>query len=256
MTSFSRELSKRPFEVLRKNLPDIGPGNLQPITENKSLKPSLINPVVVQIPKHSVRTSKSLEILLQRQANAGESTSIQNQNLDEKQISPRRVNLQLSDAYLKSIESSQKRPNSRILVPSFISQYPFSEETTPQPPATEQKHIGSMHKLPSTSPDFMLVGAQFTGDNLVLTDRAGKIVHQLTEGDSEPNIEATSTDELRVCVQDEELPPSGVQPPPPTAVEYMRTQSELGQSTCVLSAITDTPPLTDECSEANTQTLC
>ncbi len=219
-TSFSRELSKRPFELLRKNT---RLGNLQPISENnRTFKPSLIGPGVIEIPRHSVRTTKSIELLLQRQANAAaENTQLQEPDIEEKQISPRRINLKLSNEYLKASDESQKRPTSRIPMPSFNSRNPFSEETTPRPLTTEQIRTDSQHALLHlASPDFMLMGAHFTRDRLVLTDRAGKIVHQLTEGDSEANMLVTSTDELEACLLDEELVSgSGLQPPPSTAVE-------------------------------------
>lgn len=44
----------------------------------------------------------------------------------------------------------------------------------------------------SASPDYMLVGAHFTGNHLVLMDSDGQVVHQLTDTESEGNILASA----------------------------------------------------------------
>lgn len=104
--------------------------------------------------------------------------------------------------------------------------------------------------LPSVSPDYMLVGAHFADNNLVLVDKDGKIVHQLTdtEGESDANIIAHLSD-LNIHAQtsmDQEVlphtdsvnleegqsaleaskPGTGVKAPPPTALEHSRDSVE------------------------------
>ena len=56
--------------------------------------------------------------------------------------------------------------------------------------------------LPSVSPDYMLVGAHFSDNNLVLVDKEGRVIHQLTdtEAESDANIVAQLS-ELNVHTQ-------------------------------------------------------
>ena len=133
-------------------------------------------------------------------------------------------------------DNSQRRPKSR---PFLNSPRPFSEEDsrvtpTKPPPAVQELHrADSMRVQSSASPDFMLVGAHFTENRLVLEDRGGKIVHQLTDtDDSEANI--LHTDVNNEQEETEDLPESGsstsvlektcsgVRPPPPTAMDDVR----------------------------------
>lgn len=65
----------------------------------------------------------------------------------------------------------------------------------------EQEHeYANLH--PSVSPDYMLVGAHFTDNNLVLVDKESKVIHQLTdtEAESDANIIANLS-ELTVYTQ-------------------------------------------------------
>ena len=100
--------------------------------------------------------------------------------------------------------------------------------------------------LPSVSPDYMLVGAHFTDNNLVLVDKDGRIIHQLTdtEGESDaniiahlselnvhtqisvdqqviPQIESLNSDENQSEVEASK-PGTGMKAPPPTAMEHSR----------------------------------
>lgn len=234
-TSFSRELSKRPFEVLQRKPSDSN--RLQPLPENDTaidgkFKPSLIHLATIQPPMHTVRsTTKSLDILLQRQSEENIELSEANPE-EEQQISPRRINLELSQEFIATNQDSrcisQKRSKPRMLTPSLSLPRPFSEDastiTTPKllTPITELKGVDSRLRLPSASPDFMLMGAHFTDNRLVLTDKKGKIVHQLTDLDTNmlmvPDIDGAELDLL-------EEPQSGVRPPPATAADDIRTSN-------------------------------
>ena len=67
--------------------------------------------------------------------------------------------------------------------------------------SVEQEHEYA-NLQPSVSPDYMLVGAHFTDNNLVLVDKEGKVIHQLTdtEAESDANIIANLS-ELTVYTQ-------------------------------------------------------
>ena len=167
-------------------------------------------------------------------------------------------------------------PRHRLVVPkSTVVVCPFSEEASPnheletrglllkrresalqsrerksrEESYCQQNAVSAKHKhlppLPSVSPDYMLVGAHFADNNLVLMDKDGKIVHQLTdtEGESDANILAhlselnvhtqTSNDQQHGEIlkfnldenqsEDEASKPgTGVKAPPPTALEHSR----------------------------------
>ena len=122
-----------------------------------------------------------------------------------------------------------------------------SRERYHQQSAVSAEHVREHPPpLPSVSPDYMLVGAHFADNNLVLVDRDGKIVHQLTdtEGESDANILAhlsefnihtqTSIDQQVLPRMDSlnleegqsaveaSKPGTGRKAPPPTALEHSR----------------------------------
>ena len=112
--------------------------------------------------------------------------------------------------------------------------------------SVEQEHADLQ---PSVSPDFMLVGAHFADNNLVLIDKDGRIIHQLTDteaesdaniiahltelnGDSTVNVEieqhqmhsrVESSDVATSVVQCASKPGTGMRAPPSTAVEASRS---------------------------------
>ena len=119
----------------------------------------------------------------------------------------------------------------------------------------QQSAVSADHEHPpplpsSVSPDYMLVGAHFADNNLVLVDKDGKIVHQLTdtEGESDANIIAHPSElnihtqtsvEPHVVLRMESLnsekgpstvevskPGTGMQAHPPTALEHGRDRVE------------------------------
>ena len=110
-------------------------------------------------------------------------------------------------------------------------------ERTTSNPALSSANISC-----STSPDFMLVGAHFAGDNLVLLDSEGQMIHHLTDTESDANVsrsEATmyglsSETEVQGAPSIEQTSPSreeeeeeggvgeGTRAPPPTAVQLKR----------------------------------
>ena len=126
-----------------------------------------------------------------------------------------------------------------------------SRESYHQQSAVSAEHVHEHPPpLPSVSPDYMLVGAHFADNNLVLVDKDGKIVHQLTdtEGESDANIIAhlselnihtqTSIDQ-QVLPRMESLnfkevqsaveaskPGTGMKAPPPTALEHSHNSVE------------------------------
>ena len=168
-------------------------------------------------------------------------------------------------------------PRHRVLAPNSTVVCPFSEETSPnheletrglllkrrlqsrerksRESRREQSAVSAEHEHPpplpsSVSPDYMLVGAHFADNNLVLVDKDGKIVHQLTdtEGESDANIIAHLS-ELNIHTQlsvephvvprmeslyseegpstvDVSKPGTGMQAPPPTALEHGHDSTE------------------------------
>ncbi len=165
-------------------------------------------------------------------------------------------------------------PRHQLLAPnSTVVVCPFSEEASPnheletrglllkrrenalqsregksRPESQRQQNAASAEHdhpprapLPSVSPDYMLVGAHFADNNLVLVDKDGKIVHQLTdtEAESDANIIAhlselnihTQTSIHLPCMENLNLeegqstvevskPGTGMKAPPPTALEH------------------------------------
>ena len=235
---------------------------------DEKFKPPLIHLAMIQPPMHTVRsTTKSLDILLQRQSHHSEENTLitehnhEEQPKEEQQISPRRINLELSHEFIATNQDnrciSQKIPKPKMLTPSLNLPRPFSEEasttTTPKPSAsiTELRRVDSQPRLPSASPDFMLMGAHFTDNRLVLTDKKGKIVHQLTETEFDANMLMVSdTDGAEPDLL--EVPRSGVRPPPATAVDDIRT-SKLESSEDIPSII-DTPLPTEMNSQPSAST--
>ena len=125
------------------------------------------------------------------------------------------------------------------------SQRPFSEEVSsvspearvPQEspsahhPALEQPQNNQEENVPehcpistSVSPDYMLVGAHFSGDQLVLLDREEQVIHQLTDTESSANLAFNNTNVVisgttltRSSQQPDPLAPTdGTRAPPPT----------------------------------------
>ena len=171
-------------------------------------------------------------------------------------------------------------------VPRSTVVYPFSEETSPileietrallkrreslsTGSAKEKKSQEESRKdglsverehsdiQPSVSPDYMLVGAHFTDNNLVLVDKDGRIIHQLTdtEAESDANIIAHLSDlsehsETDVHLEQQSTqvkcldsnnsvssdaesaskPGTGVKAPPPTAVEVSHEREEITEA--------------------------
>ena len=115
---------------------------------------------------------------------------------------------------------------------------PYSEETTYTPEIIASKTLEDQRPL-SISPDYMLVGAQFSGNQLVLLNSEGQIIHQLTETESEANVamgfsetSVGGSSEIPVILCDQK-PPAGMRAPPSTATSGARihhrksTESEL-----------------------------
>ena len=271
ITSFSRELSKRPLELLRKRSSDHK--QLQPITEQdfvltgedgektvRTLKPSTVHLDTIRPPTPNIGHGRhSLQLdSIQRQADphskhvsttgsvgtpslakkhllgVGISDDIartsSSQVTSAQHVTTKTVTLELDvrpSASLEIQDRSQSRdvtpkrvkPKGLVLTPSYNSPRPFSEETNATSvvtPATGSSH--SLQELPninlptdpvehtnsqdkiesrvmsSVSPDFMLVGAHFAGDHLVLVDRGEPTVHQLTDTDSIVNIRSTHSE--------------------------------------------------------------
>ncbi len=121
----------------------------------------------------------------------------------------------------------------------------------------EGEAMDSICRSPCVSPDYMHVGAQITGNQLVLLNEQGQIVHQLTEADLDANPASSEscTDEryavsspLELPVTDpapQSLPPppsrlTGTRPPPPTAADGVRAHELLhGNTTKDSDARTD-----------------
>lgn len=303
ITSFSRELSKRPLEVLRKRNSDHK--QLLPITEAgqdslivredgviiektvRTLKPSPVHLAAIQ-PHTPNRCRHTLQLeSLQRQADLssengisrlaeksflevgsrvnGDSMSrvISGQDTSVQRITTKALTLELDvrpngsleiqdRSQSRALTPKQLKTKSFILTPSYNSPRPFSEETnttsvvTPaigsnhslqdnsntNIPTVPVKHTDSQDNIESrvmssVSPDFMLVGAHFAGDHLVLVDRGEPIVHQLTDTDSIVNITHTQSDggyQLEDTESSNVLgkPLSGVRAPPSTATEVTR----------------------------------
>lgn len=106
---------------------------------------------------------------------------------------------------------------------------------------------GPSNRPASISPDYMLVGAHISGNQLVLLNREGQIVHQLTETDLDANTSHSETcvdgnlvsaraksppSEDTVPAAPQLLPPppsrlTGTRPPPPTAADGARAHGQL-----------------------------
>lgn len=244
-TSFSRELSQRPLEVLHRKSSDLVYNLTTESTCNhRRFKLSPIHVATIEPPLPvKTSTAKPLEILLQRQSLTHNNLLQTDQQIEEKHASPSRINLELSDLHVTTPEHSRQvqlyvgenRSKHRILNPSVNTLRPFSEETCttepqPSPVVNEPRRVDSQRVLSSTSPDFMLVGAQFTGDRMVLTDREHKIEHQLTDTDSDANIllphvhKTEEVEQSEISIFDE--PVSDVRQPPSTAVDDYRSLGE------------------------------
>lgn len=136
------------------------------------------------------------------------------------------------------------------------TQRPFSEESSVITPEvqpvpqensthnatiehTERRREGAVERCPisaSVSPDYMLVGARFSGGRLVLVDKDEQIVHQLTDTESDANL--AFSDVNMVISEAALLTPShtlhthkdsqltdGTKPPPSSAT-YMTARQE------------------------------
>ncbi len=114
----------------------------------------------------------------------------------------------------------------------------------------EGEAMDFVHRSPCVSPDYMHVGAQITGNQLVLLNEQGQIVHQLTEADLDANPASSEmrtdgryavSSPLELPVTDlvkntQSLPPppsrlTGTRPPPPTAADGVRAHELLHGST-------------------------
>ena len=104
----------------------------------------------------------------------------------------------------------------------------------------------------SVSPDYMLVGAHFTDDHLVLSDRGGNVVHhELNDTESDANIVPVSESNTAEPEQDIpkiesfdskellEKPASGVRAPPSTAAEEVQLSESEKFETAVQDTITE-----------------
>ena len=112
---------------------------------------------------------------------------------------------------VKDSQSPRQRRAFHRRLPSPARSYiqrPFSEESsiiTPEVQSvpqensthsatidhTERRREGAVERCPisaSVSPDYMLVGARFSGGRLVLVDKDEQIVHQLTDTESDANL--------------------------------------------------------------------
>ena len=107
-----------------------------------------------------------------------------------------------------------------------------SATSAPQPAEVPRSQESSSHQLlqprpDSLSPDYMLVGARISGDQLVLRDGGRQVVHQLTDTESDANILAYSESHSSVAYGNSttklpgseslENPGSGIRAPPSTA---------------------------------------
>lgn len=119
----------------------------------------------------------------------------------------------------------------------------------PKELVTDSREIeaGPSNRPASISPDYMLVGAHISGNQLVLLNREGQIVHQLTETDLDANTSHSETcvdgnlvsaraksppsdDTVPAAPQLLPPPPSrltGTRPPPPTAADGARAHGQL-----------------------------
>ena len=137
------------------------------------------------------------------------------------------------------------------------SQRPFSEEASSvTPEAQEPPESPTMHQpalqqpqknqeetpvehcpiSASVSPDYMLVGAHFSGDQVVLLDSEGQVIHQLTDTVSSANLAfhdnvmisgstlTLSNHQPHPLAHKISIPPDGTRAPPPTGSIAARGQ--------------------------------
>ncbi len=138
----------------------------------------------------------------------------------------------------------------KLLKPKLVNE---EEQQVMDSGESEEGNFNPSHRPPSISPDCMLVGARFSGNQLVLLNSEGRIVHQLTETDSEANIAFSETcvegraalpsNKLPMTIAVQSLPPpqqslppppsrlTGTRPPPPTAADGVRAHGLLQSKT-------------------------
>ena len=136
-----------------------------------------------------------------------------------------------------SADSHTLRPlseeDSIVISPPETKHVPKSSATSaPRPAEDLRSRESSSHQLlqprpDSLSPDYMLVGAHISGDQLVLRDGGSQIVHQLTDTESDANILAHSESHSHVAHSSStsgipisgslETPGVGTRAPPSTA---------------------------------------
>ena len=133
-------------------------------------------------------------------------------------------------------------------------QTPLGEDAKVE--GSESQSEFELQRRALASPDHMLVGARFSGDQLVLVDGAGQVVHQLTDTESDANILAstrsrssTSGGTLELGSRAPATPPhthteeevvklpDGVRAPPPTASSGGE-RAEPGTGTSQLTSVT------------------
>ena len=214
------------------------------------------NPVVPRVPRRPLFRDE-IHGVYAREVKTPENKAVSSKHLHTDaimQISPRVVTFQAGVTEVipavwpkpKQLQSPRKfhiihipRHHLPSSAGSTYTQRPFSEEastnivTPEQGQHPQESHTTTVSTIPqnephplkchspSVSPDYMLVGAHFSGDKLLILSNEGQVIHQLTDTESDANLAYSETSmihnfdvPLLTCA---ETPPTGSRAPPPTA---------------------------------------
>ena len=123
----------------------------------------------------------------------------------------------------------------------------YSREKTPRQLEHRQASliVDEAQIRPSISPDYMLVGAHFSDNNLVLMDKDGRVIHQLTdtEAESDANIMAHLS-EVNVNTTRLARGPEHKEIPQVESFDYSEDVSQTTADVSRLSTSTKAPPPT------------
>ena len=119
---------------------------------------------------------------------------------------PHRVTLELGSVYVSpQIRDTKPSPSpwlvsqqSKQFNDISQSRYVDVKYTSHQYTSTVTSRIHQEHQMVSMSPDFMLMGAEFLGDQLILSDKEGVVMKQFTETESESNFDPCSVEEKNI----------------------------------------------------------